>query len=112
MRYACIRRRRNQYPVDLMCLLLAVSRGGYYAWRSRHESQRAQDDRHLMQAIKRIHAASGGVYGSPRIWAELKEEGYRCGRHKELNQLEFLLFQLLRLLKPQKWLLLHVPYPF
>ena len=82
MRYACITRRRKQYPVDLMCLLLAVSRSGYYAWRSRPESQRAQDARHLMQAIKRIHAASGGVYGSPRIWAELKEEGYRCGRHK------------------------------
>ncbi len=52
MRYACITRRRKQYPVDLMCLLLAVSRSGYYAWRSRPESQRAQDDRHLMQAIK------------------------------------------------------------
>ncbi len=82
MRYACIARRRNQYPVDLMCQLLAVSRSGYYAWRSRPESQRAQDDRRLLVAIRRIHAASGGVYGSPRIWAELKEEGFRCGLHR------------------------------
>ena len=82
MRYACITRRRNQYPVDLMCQLLAVSRSGYYAWRSRPESQRAQDDRRLLVAIRRIHAASGGVYGSPRIWAELKEEGYCCGLHR------------------------------
>ena len=82
MRYACIARRRNQYPVDLMCQLLAVSRSGYYAWRSRPESQRAQEDRRLLVAIKRIHTASGGVYGSPRIWAELKEEGYRCGLNR------------------------------
>ena len=82
MRYACITRRRKQYPVDLMCQLLAVSRSGYYAWRSRPESQRAQDDRRLLAVIKRIHLASSGVYGSPRIWAELKEEDYRCGLHK------------------------------
>jgi putative transposase len=82
VRYACIARRRNQYPVGLMCELLEVSRSGYYAWRSRPESQRAQDDRVLLEAIKRIHAASGGVYGAPRICAELQEEGYQCGRRR------------------------------
>ena len=82
MRYACIARRRNQYPVNLMCQLLEVSRSGYYAWRSRPASRRAQDDRVLLEAIKRIHAASGGVYGAPRITAELREEGYDCGRRR------------------------------
>lgn len=82
MRYQCIARRRNQYPVDLMCDLLGVSKSGYYAWRSRPESQRARDDRTLLEAIKRVHAASGGVYGAPRIHTELKEEGFRCGRHR------------------------------
>lgn len=82
MRYECISRRRNQYPVKLMCKLLEVSRSGFYAWQGRPESQRAQDDRHLLQQIKRIHAASGGVYGAPRITAELREEGYECGRRR------------------------------
>ena len=82
MRYACIARRRSQYPVNLMCQLLEVSRSGYYAWRSRPASRRAQDDRVLLEAIKRIHAASGGVYGAPRITAELREEGYDCGRRR------------------------------
>lgn len=82
MRYECIARRRNQYPVKLMCQLLKVSRSGFYAWQSRPESQRAQDDLTLLEAIRRIHAASGGVYGAPRIHAELIEEGYQCGRHR------------------------------
>ena len=35
MRYRCIHRRRSQYPVAMMCRLLKVSKGGYYAWRVR-----------------------------------------------------------------------------
>ena len=65
-----------------MCQLLEVSRSGYYAWQSRPESQRAQDDRALREAIKRIHVASGGVYGAPKIHAELREQRYQCGRHR------------------------------
>jgi putative transposase len=82
VRYECIARRRNQYPVKLMCKLLEVSRSGFYAWQNRPESQRDRDDRHLLAQIKRIHAASGGVYGTPRITAELREEGYDCGRRR------------------------------
>ncbi len=35
-----------------------------------------------MKDIKRIHAVSKGVYGSPRVRAELLDEGQRVGRHK------------------------------
>lgn len=82
MRYRCIDRRRDQYPVRMMCRLLGVSRSGYYAWRVRPESERAQTDRQLIRAIRRFHAESDGVYGAPKITAELRAEGYQCGRHK------------------------------
>ena len=82
MRYLCIDRRRNQYPVRMMCRLLAVSRSGYYAWRIRPESQRAKTDRELTELIRQIHRDSDGVYGAVKITAELHEQGYRCGRHK------------------------------
>jgi len=82
MRYDCIDRRRSQYPVTMMCRVLKVSRSGYYTWRVRPESQRAKTDREVTQAIERLHKASKGVYGSPKITSDLKDEGYRHGRHK------------------------------
>ena len=72
MRYICIDRRRTQYPVRMMCRLLKVSRSGYYVWRVRPESQRAQTDRELTRVIRRLHADSQGVYGSPKMRDELK----------------------------------------
>ncbi len=82
MRYACIHRRRIRYPVNMMCTALRVSRSGYYAWRVRPESRRTRCNRQLMQVIRHVHAASDGTYGSPRIHAELKDDGIRCGLAK------------------------------
>jgi len=80
MRYRCIHRRRSQYPIRMMCRTLQVSASGYYAWRSRPESQRERDNRELTRIIRRLHAHSDGTYGSPRLQVELRSEGYRCGR--------------------------------
>ena len=82
MRYRCIHRRRNRNPVRMMCRALRVSPSGYYAWRVRPESARAHYDRELTRVIRRLHAQSGGTYGSPRMHVELVAEGYHCGRAK------------------------------
>ena len=82
MRYRCIHRRRTEYPVSMMCRVLKVSRSGYYAWRVRPESHRAKTDRELTGVIRRVHAESKQVYGRPKVTAELKAEGYRCGQRK------------------------------
>ncbi len=37
------------FPVQVMCEVLGVSRGGYYAWASRAESARTADDRVRME---------------------------------------------------------------
>ncbi len=82
MRYACIDRCRDLYPIRLMCRLLDVAASGYYAWRRRPEPQRVQRNRELLEKIRSIHAASKGVYGSPRVDAELLAKGVKVGRHK------------------------------
>jgi transposase InsO family protein len=82
VKYACIDRRRDHYPVRMMCRLLGVSASGFYAWRTRPESTRTRHDRELMPKIRRIFTASKGVYGSPRVHAELVAEGVMAGRNK------------------------------
>lgn len=82
MRYACINHRCNHYSVRMMCCLLDVSASGYYAWLGRPESSRMHHNRELLKQIRSIHEASKGVYGSPRVHAELVAEGVCVGRHK------------------------------
>ena len=82
MKYACIERCRNRYSIQLMCRLLGVSRSGFYAAKTRPESARSKQDRELVKEIKRVHTQSKGVYGSPKIQAELVDEGFSVGRHR------------------------------
>jgi transposase InsO family protein len=70
------------FPVEVMCKVLGVSRSGYYAWASRAESARAAADRTLAAEIRAAHAASRGRYGSPRVHAELRTGGRRVGRKR------------------------------
>lgn len=81
MKYAVIDRHQD-YPVRMMCRLLRVSPSGYYAWRGRPPSRRAVANAHLVAAIRAIHAASDGAYGSPKICDELVQRGERCGVHR------------------------------
>jgi putative transposase len=62
--------------------MLGVSRSGYYAWRRRSPSERARFDAVLSEKIETIHRNSRATYGAPRIHAELRAIGFRCGRKR------------------------------
>jgi len=70
------------YPVGTMCRVLGVSVSGYYDWRGRGPSQHEREDGELAKEIHRIFHAHRGVYGSPRVHAELRELGMRCSRER------------------------------
>ena len=74
--------RHRDYPVRMLCRLLRVSPSGYYTWRGRAPSPRAVANARLLAAIRAIHAASDGAYGSPKIWEELVQRGEPCGVHR------------------------------
>jgi len=82
MKYEFIEEHRETYKTKSMCELLKVSRSGYYARSTRQPSRRQKDNEELLEHIHRIHAQSRKLYGSPRITAELNEEGYRCGKNR------------------------------
>ena len=63
------------------CRLLEVSRSAFYAHRA-GPSRREVDDGELTAAISAIHCDSGGTYGSPRVHAELADQGQRHGRKR------------------------------
>jgi putative transposase len=62
--------------------VLSVSLSGYYAWRKRPASKRAQADGVLLRQIRTAHETSRGTYGVPRIHAELKASGVAVGRKR------------------------------
>ncbi len=72
----------REHPIALMCRALEVSESGNHAWSKREVSQRAQEDQTLADQRAQIFQANRGVYGSPRIHAELHEQGRRCGRKR------------------------------
>lgn len=82
MKYQVMAQQEGAYPVKLMCRTLGVSESGYYAWKRRPLSQRAQADEDLVHRIRQAHQASHQIYGSRRIQAELAEQGVACSRKR------------------------------
>ena len=70
------------HKIATMCRVLEVSTSGYYAWRKRPASKRAQADAVLLRQIRTAHEVSRGTYGAPRIHAELAAAGIRVGRKR------------------------------
>lgn len=81
-RYTFIDAEKARYPVRTLCRCLGVSRAGYYAWAARPPSARAIADRGLVERIRVVHEDSRRIYGAPRVHAELRELGVRCGRKR------------------------------
>lgn len=82
MRFRFIEAEKAYYPIRLLCRCLAVSRSGYYAWRRRAPSARAQEDARLRVEVAASHSASRRTYGSPRILRDLREDGHRVSRKR------------------------------
>lgn len=70
------------FPIATMCRVLAVSASGYYGWRRRPRSTRSLEDAALTERIRAAHTASKGIYGAPRIRAELAAQGVRIGKKR------------------------------
>jgi len=66
----------------MMCRLLKVSTSGFYEWRSRKPGKRQQDNTRLLKKVRHIHKDSDGVFGSPRIYEELRYDGETCSLNR------------------------------
>jgi transposase InsO family protein len=69
----------ESFPASAVCDLLEVSRSGFYAWRSAHQSQRAARDEELVPVIQEVFWLHRRRYGARRIAVELSSRGIACG---------------------------------
>lgn len=72
----------NHFSVKLMCKLLSVSTSGYYDWRNRPASKRAQENVVLAAKIKAIFNEEHARAGAKRIAKRLNHEGVKVSRHR------------------------------
>lgn len=70
------------HPVKRLCVLLSVSRRGFYAWLNRRPGQRGQEDKVLGERILALHLASRKTYGVRRIRVDLQAEQRYCGKER------------------------------
>lgn len=84
MKHACIARHQAEFHVRLMCQALEVSPAGFYAAQRRRvvPCAHARRDQQLLLDICAVHAVSQRAYGAPRVHAELRDRGVRCGHNR------------------------------
>jgi putative transposase len=67
----------HDVPVTLACRALGVSSSWFYKWRERPPTPRQGRHAELVDAVWQSFRASGFVYGSPRVWLDLVQAGWR-----------------------------------
>ena len=74
--------------MTILCRCLRVTPSGFYAWRRRPESTRAQEDRRLKVLIHTSFKEGRGYYGSPRVHDDLIEWDERVSRKRVIRLMQ------------------------
>ncbi len=69
MKYDFIRSHRQPFTIAAMCRVFNVSPSGFYEWRARTPSARAQANAALLGEIRRVHREHHENYGAIKTWA-------------------------------------------
>jgi putative transposase len=79
---AFIDEHRAVYGIEPVCRALQVAPSTYYAVRERRRSPsaRTQRDGELLVEVRRVYAASSGLYGARKVWWQLQREGIVAAR--------------------------------
>jgi len=73
IRFEMVVKYREKIDVKALCLILGLSRSGFYAWLKRPKSKRDSENASLVEKMRKIHAESRETYGAPRITEALKK---------------------------------------
>jgi putative transposase len=79
--FIAAQRAGHQVPHATACRALSVSQAWFYKWRHGDPSVQHARRGQLKAATRRLFAAHRGTYGSPRITADLRDEGWRVSEN-------------------------------
>jgi arginine repressor len=71
---------KSNFTISRMARLLEVSRSGFYAWINRVPSKRVVRQERIEGKVAWFHGESDEVFGSPKILADLREDGETISR--------------------------------
>ena len=71
---------RDRFGVEPICRVLQFAPSTYWSHKRRGRSVRAIRDEALKTEIARVHDENFGVYGAPKVWAQLNREGITVAR--------------------------------
>jgi transposase InsO family protein len=74
-------REAHRIPQAVSCRALGVSRSWFYKWKGGALPPRAERRQLLAAEVARLFAVHEGTYGSPRITADLREDGWRVSKN-------------------------------
>jgi putative transposase len=79
--FVAAQRAEHGVPQAVACRALGVSQAWFYKWRHGDASVQHARREQLKVAIRRLFAKHLGKYGSPRITADLRDEGWRVSEN-------------------------------
>lgn len=82
MKYKFIMENRKEFRFGKMCKALEVSSSGYHRYIRGKMTQRRLENQNLLALINKIYHRFKGVYGSPRIYNELRKQGWKYNRKR------------------------------
>jgi putative transposase len=71
---------RDRFGVEPICRVLQFAPSTYWSAKRRPRSARSIRDEELKVEVERVFDENFGVYGAPKIWAQLNREGIRVAR--------------------------------
>ena len=78
-RFIADQRTMHRVPHTVTCAVLGVSISWLHKWFDRGPTDRQRRRAELDTRVRELFEASGRTYGSPRIHADLRAEGWRVG---------------------------------
>lgn len=81
-RYRFIEGQRSQYPVRLLCHVMAVPASGYYAWQHAQQQAVAQPEPAWETDLVKVFGVHKRCYGTRRLQVALRNKGHRVGRQR------------------------------